>query len=260
MHIQAIPMFADNYAYLLVDEDSRDAAIIDPSQPSTVAPILQSKIDANDINLTAIINTHHHNDHAGGNNELRAILGRPNLRIFGGVQCQAVDHIPKNNETILLGTNVQLTALHTPCHTQDSICWYVRDLTPGKAEQRAVFTGDTLFIGGCGRFFEGSATEMHHALNEVLATLPNDTRIYTGHEYTKTNARFAQSIVKTPEIDALADFAENNKVTQGCYTMEEEKKHNVFMMANHGQVMSTLGETEPVEVMKRLRSMKDKFR
>ncbi|KAL5612950.1 hypothetical protein BROUX41_003973 [Berkeleyomyces rouxiae] len=264
MHIQAIPMFSDNYAYLVVDESTRDAVIIDPSQPSTVRPILQSKIADGTINLTAIVNTHHHHDHAGGNTELRRLLNRPDLRIIGGTQCQAVDDTPSHGSTLPLGASVHLTALHTPCHTQDSICWYVRDTAPsGSAdgrEQRAVFTGDTLFIGGCGRFFEGSAAEMHRALNHVLAELPDDTHIYTGHEYTKSNARFALSVLKNPNVEALASFAQANDITQGRFTIGEEKKHNIFMMVGDGQVKSAVGETEPLAAMKKLRAMKDSFR
>jgi hydroxyacylglutathione hydrolase len=88
---------------------------------------------------------------------------------------------------------------------------------------RAVFTGDTLFIGGCGRFFEGNAAEMHHALNEVLAKLPDDTRVYPGHEYTKGNVRFAKKVLQNDAIKKLDEFSQANKETQGKFTIGDEK-------------------------------------
>ncbi|KKA26642.1 hypothetical protein TD95_002633 [Thielaviopsis punctulata] len=253
----AIPMFSDNYAYLVVDDATKAAVIIDPAEPTTVAPVLRRHIDAATMDLTAIVNTHHHHDHAGGNAQLRALLNLPELPVIGGIQCQAVSSTPAHGAAVPLGAHVSLTALHTPCHTQDSICWYVQDSGSG---ERAVFTGDTLFVGGCGRFFEGNAAEMHKALNGVLAELPEDTRVYTGHEYTKSNARFALSVVKTEEIEKLAQTAKEHENTQGRFTMGEEKRHNVFMMVGDEQVQKAVGETEPVTVMKKLRQMKDNFR
>ena len=96
-------------------------------------------------------------------------------------------------------------------------------------DDRAVFTGDTLFIGGCGRFFEGTAAEMDKALNEVLAALPDDTKVYPGHEYTKGNVKFAVSVVQDEAVQRLQKFTEENKQTQGKFTIGDEKKHNVFM-------------------------------
>lgn len=90
--------------------------------------------------------------------------------------------------------------------------------------ERAVFTGDTLFIGGCGRFFEGNATEMHHALNEVLAALPDDTKVYPGHEYTKGNVKFAKKVLKDDAaVKKLDEFCQANKETQGKFTIGDEK-------------------------------------
>lgn len=124
---------------------------------------------------------------------------------------------PTHNSTFNLGS-IKITALHTPCHTQDSICFFFEDGT-----QRAVFTGDTLFIGGCGRFFEGNATEMHKALNEVLAALPDDTKVYPGHEYTKGNVRFAKKVLSNEAIAKLDKFSQENKETQGKFTIGDEK-------------------------------------
>jgi len=126
--------------------------------------------------------------------------------------------------------------------------------------EKAVFTGDTLFHGGCGRFFEGTPEEMHVALNKTLASLPDDTKVYPGHEYTKSNVKFAASVLPSAEIKKLQDFAEENKETQGKFTIGDEKKHNVFMMLDNPEIQKATGKTDPVEVMGRLREMKNNFK
>ncbi|KAI5776244.1 beta-lactamase-like protein [Geopyxis carbonaria] len=258
MHIQSLPMWTgshDNYAYLVVDEETKDAMIIDPANPPEVLPVLQEKIKAGEINLKAIINTHHHGDHAGGNTTL--LKAFPNLPVIGGKDCAAVTTTPAHNSTFPLGARITVTALHTPCHTQDSICFSMVD---AHTSQRAVFTGDTLFIGGCGRFFEGSAAEMHTALNETLAALPEETTVWPGHEYTKSNIKFGRSVVDDEPVRRLVAFCEGNKETQGRFTIGDEKKHNVFMRLDDPAVQAKTGQTEPVEVMKALREMKNAFK
>jgi hydroxyacylglutathione hydrolase len=86
-----------------------------------------------------------------------------------------VTKTPTDGSTFSIGESIKVKALHTPCHTQDSISYFFED-----GNERAVFTGDTLFIGGCGRFFEGTPEEMHKALNKTLASLPDDTKVYVG--------------------------------------------------------------------------------
>ncbi|TAQ89607.1 Hydroxyacylglutathione hydrolase [Chlorociboria aeruginascens] len=184
MHIQSIPMWtgsSDNYAYLVVDDKTKDAVVIDPANPDEgdlvdgdrVAPVLKEQINAGKINLTAIVNTHHHWDHSGGNGKLLSDPEFKGKTVIGGKDCEAVTWTPSHGESFKIG-DIAIKALYTPCHTQDSICWFVEDST-GKA----VFTGDTLFHGGCGRFFEGTPEEMHTALNKTLAAVPDDTKVYS---------------------------------------------------------------------------------
>ncbi|KAJ5152264.1 hydroxyacylglutathione hydrolase [Penicillium capsulatum] len=156
------------------------------------------------------------------------------LQVIGGKNCQSVTKTPAHGEEFKIGDRIAVKALHTPCHTQDSICYFMQD-----GEQRVVFTGDTLFIGGmlpvlaplscnpclmrpgCGRFFEGNAQEMHKALNETLASLPDDTK--PGHEYTKANVKFCIHVSQTDPIKKLQAFAEKNQQTQGKFTIGDEK-------------------------------------
>ncbi|KAI0544087.1 Las1-domain-containing protein [Xylaria curta] len=245
---------SDNYAYLVTDDKSKDAVIIDPAHPEEVAPVLKEAIEAGKINLTAIVNTHHHWDHAGGNKKLLAELGTPNLPIFGGKNCEAVTKTPADGEPWSIGS-IAVKGLYTPCHTQDSICWFMQD-----GDDKVVFTGDTLFHGGCGRFFEGNAQEMNVALNKTLASLPDDTKVYPGHEYTKSNVKFGISVLQNAAIKNLQSFAESNKETQGKFTIGDEKKHNVFMMVDDPEIQKATGKTDPVEVMAALREMKNSFK
>ncbi|RAL14618.1 Metallo-hydrolase/oxidoreductase [Aspergillus homomorphus CBS 101889] len=253
MHIQSIPMWTgkgNNYAYLVTDEPTKQSVIIDPANPPEVIPELESQIKAGKIDLTAIVNTHHHWDHAGGNNELLKTFGK--LPVIGGKDCQSVTQTPGHGETFKIGDRISVKALHTPCHTQDSICYFMQD-----GDQKVVFTGDTLFIGGCGRFFEGTAPEMHKALNETLAALPDDTKVYPGHEYTKGNVKFCLAVSQSEPIKRLDAFAEANQETQGKFTIGDEKLHNVFMRVNDPEIQKKTGKTDPVEVMAALREMKN---
>jgi hydroxyacylglutathione hydrolase len=136
---------------------------------------------------------------------------------MGGRDCEHVKEIPSHQSKFKIGS-ISVTALHTPCHTQDHICYYMED-----GEDRVVFTGDTLFIGGCGRFFEGTPKEMHKALNETLANLPDDTKVYPGHEYTKGNVKFAKTVLNNDAINALDEYTQANKETQGKFTIGDEK-------------------------------------
>jgi len=174
------------------------------------------------------------------------------LPVIGGKESQSVTKTPAHGEEFKIGDRISVKALHTPCHTQDSICYYMQD-----GDQRVVFTGDTLFIGGCGRFFEGNAAEMHRALNETLASLPDDTKVYPGHEYTKANVKFCMHVSQTEPIKKLEAFAEANKETQGKFTIGDEKLHNVFMRVHDPEVQKVTGKTDPVDVMDALRTMKN---
>ncbi|KAK4546383.1 hypothetical protein LTR36_002060 [Oleoguttula mirabilis] len=251
MHIESIPMWegsGNNYAYLVTDDKTKDAVIIDPANPSEVLPSLKKAVDGG-AKITSIINTHHHHDHAGGNTELLKSYSVP---IIGGKDCVKVTKTPSHGETFTIGESIKVKALHTPCHTQDSICYLFED-----GEDRAVFTGDTLFIGGCGRFFEGTPEEMDKALNQTLASLPDDTKVYPGHEYTKGNVKFGIKVLQSGPVKKLQAFADSNKQAQGKFTIGDEKQHNVFMRLDDPTVVKFTGQTERVDVMSALREAKN---
>lgn len=124
----------------------------------------------------------------------------------------------------------------------------------------SIVLSDTLFISGCGRFFEGTPAEMHTALNKTLASLPDDTVVFCGHEYTKSNVAFSAGVLpERPAIKKLLDEVRNTSVTTGKYTLADEKKHNVFMLVGDDEVqqrVGTQGKGE-VETMSVLRELKN---
>ena len=125
--------------------------------------------------------------------------------------------------------------LATPCHTQDSICYHVTG--PGAPHPGGVFTGDTLFIAGCGRFFEGTAPEMHAALS-YLGSLPDKTVVYNGHEYTAGNVKFAKSVDPDNEaLKRLQGIVQTLAVTTGETTIGEEKEWNPFMRLDSAPIL-----------------------
>ncbi len=182
--IQRVPVWQDNYAWLLASEDGT-AALVDAPEAGPILEILRSR----GLGLTHIFNTHHHYDHVGSNEALQAAF--PDLQIFGGVYDHQHGRIPGQTRALADGERftwggVGCTVREVPGHTLGHIAYLFDD---GSA-----FVGDTLFVGGCGRLFEGTAEQLDGAINRVLATLPSDTRLYCAHEYTASNLAYARSV------------------------------------------------------------------
>ena len=169
----------DNYTYLLVDDSTSRAAVIDPG---SAKPILKALATEN-LTLTHILLTHHHYDHSGGVGELKKFYPKAQIFIHKDDATRlpvTADRRLQEGETIDFGT-ISIKVFHLPCHTRGHVAFLVGD---------ALFTGDTLFTAGCGKFFEGTATEMLENLKR-LKTLPEITNIYCGHEYTMENLEYA---------------------------------------------------------------------
>ncbi|KAF9262109.1 Metallo-hydrolase/oxidoreductase [Marasmius fiardii PR-910] len=257
MQIVPVPVREDNYAYLLIDEPSKKAAAVDPFDVAKVV----SAAEKLGVELVAGITTHHHYDHSGGNEKFASTF--PGVPIYGGSdKIPALTERVKDKDEFKIGENIHVKCLATPCHTQDSICYHVTDPTNNN-HPGGVFTGDTLFIGGCGRFFEGTAPEMVAALN-YLGTLPDSTVVLNGHEYTSGNLAFAKSIESESEgIRRLEELVKNNKITTGLTTIGDEKEWNVFMRLGNSTVRSSANvpsDAPESKVMEALRELKNNFR
>lgn len=194
----------------------------------------------------------HHMDHCGGNDDAVKLFSVP---VYGGDdRIQALTNKVGKEDTISLG-ELTLRVLCTPCHTSGHVCYYV-DQGQG---QRAVFTGDTLFQGGCGRFFEGTAPQMETALNEVLGALPHDTQVFCGHEYTVANLQYGHHAdPDNKELAARLQWAKEQR-EKGLPTIPstigEEKQINVFMRT---KLLPKYG-SNPVDVMGALREEKNNW-
>ncbi|MEX0804258.1 MAG: hydroxyacylglutathione hydrolase [Candidatus Binatia bacterium] len=255
MKIIQIPLLRDNYGYLLICEKTRQTAIIDPSEGE---PVLR-RAEQEQVNLKAILNTHHHRDHTGGN---EGILARYPLEVHGhksdAGRIPGLTHGVDEEDEIKIG---ELTGkvFFIPGHTTGHVAYLFAN---------NLFCGDTLFTAGCGRLFEGTPEQMHASLRKLMA-LPDDTKVYCGHEYTESNLRFALTL--EPKNHKLVSRFER---VQGLRsrgastvpsTMEEEKQTNPFLRWDSKELQASLKtETphlrlDPVAIFAKVRQLKDSF-
>ncbi|XP_077979648.1 hydroxyacylglutathione hydrolase, mitochondrial-like isoform X2 [Glandiceps talaboti] len=255
MKVRLLPALDDNYMYLLVDEKSKTAAIVDPVQPEKVVDAVKEE----NVTLTTVLTTHHHWDHAGGNEKLVTMV--QGLAVYGGDdRIGALNKKVKHGDEFKIG-DLNVKCLSTPCHTSGHICYYV---TGEPDQDKAVFTGDTLFVAGCGKFFEGTPQEMYRALIEVLSALPPSTKVYCGHEYTANNLTFAQHV--EPNNNAIKEKLTWAKMQRSKNeptipsTIGDEFTYNPFMRVKEESVQKHVGQHDPIATMGELRKEKDGFK
>jgi hydroxyacylglutathione hydrolase len=258
MSVITVPQLTDNYAYLVVDDASGKAAVVDCAEPAAVLDAVGKR----GLKLEAVLSTHWHGDHTGGNSALAAKV--PGIKIYGaraeGGRIPALTDPVDDGDTVKVG-NLVGRVLGIPAHTNGHVAYYFASL-------KALFCGDTLFVAGCGRVFEGRAATMVASLNK-LASLPDDTQVFCGHEYTENNLRFALTV--EPGNDALKkkyDWArERRREKQSTIpsTIAEEKRTNPFLRTDSAEIRANLKRVNPglsddsVEIFAKLREMKDRF-
>jgi hydroxyacylglutathione hydrolase len=250
LRIERVPTLRDNYTYVIVCEDSGEAAVVDAPEADPVV----RRVDALGCRVTKVLSTHHHPDHSAAN---PALAKRYDAPVFG--HHSDASRIPGFTDGLEEGDTLDVgrqTAriLFIPAHTRGHIA-YVFD------DAKAVFCGDTLFAAGCGRLFEGTPEMMYEALCVKLAALPDDVRVFCGHEYTASNLAFAahvepdnqairemQARVEKIRAHAAADWhdATPDEMTIPT-TIGDEKATNPFMRAGS------------VEELGRRRALKDDF-
>jgi len=195
LRVERIPTLGDNYTYLIVCEDSGEAAVVDAPE---AAPVI-ARAESAGVRVTKILSTHHHPDHSQANPELAKKYGAP---VYGhrsdDGRLPGLTHGLEEGDTIDVGRQ-QARILFIPAHTRGHIAYVFDDAD-------AVFCGDTLFAAGCGRLFEGTPEMMYEALCVKLAALPDATRVYCGHEYTQGNLAFAAHV--EPENAAVKQWSE----------------------------------------------------
>ena len=253
MKIEIIPCLNDNYSYLIHDEISNTVAIVDPSEFIPCDTI----ISKNYKKLDFILNTHHHYDHVGGNEELKK---KYNSKVLGFEndknRIPHIDTALKDNQEFKIGT-LNFTTIFIPGHTRGHVAFYFK-------KERVVFSGDTLFSLGCGRVFEGTYKQMFQSLNK-LKNLPGETKVYCGHEYTFKNLEFCLKF--NPNNDFLKKKKDDiklslkNKKPTIPSTIADEIKANIFFRVNDPDVKKAINlENSPdIEIFTKLRDLKDNF-
>jgi len=253
MKIDIIPCLSDNYAYIINDDKTNTVGIVDPSESLPIINFLKKK----NLKPNYILNTHHHYDHIGGNTELKKMY---NVKIVGFIndkhRIPGIDIMLRDNEEWIFG-NSKVNVMHIPGHTLGHICFYFEN-------EKILFTGDTLFSLGCGRIFEGTHKQMLKSL-EKIKTLPKETKIYCGHEYTYKNAEFCMKYDKN-NINLQKKFEKVKKLrSQNLPTIptniEEELKSNIFLRCDQNDLKIKLNmkNEEDFKVFKKVRDLKDIF-
>ncbi|TNV76328.1 hypothetical protein FGO68_gene9037 [Halteria grandinella] len=271
-----IPMLSDNFSYYVYTKGNiQQGFFVDVSEPEKLTAFTTA---LQITTVSHILTTHKHGDHSGGNQSLATQIGST-LKIVGG----ANDNIPACNHPVNDGDKlddilpgVEITCLHTPCHTRGHILYYLDSQEESKSDftitqekgyqhiqniNRCVFTGDTVFLGGCGRFFEGTAEQMLSALDRFGA-LPDDTKVFCGHEYSVKNLEFGMMAEPSnPYIKEWhSKFAEmnENRVHTVPGTVATEKLINVFMRTRVESIQRELVKSDdPVKCMAFLREFKN---
>jgi hydroxyacylglutathione hydrolase len=258
MTIITVPQLADNFSYLVVDDSSRQCAVVDCAEADKVL----AEVKRRSLELIAVLSTHWHLDHVGGNPGLAAAL--PKLRIYGaraeGGRIPGLTDPVDDGDTVKVGPMAG-KVIGIPAHTNGHVAYHFPGLN-------AVFTGDTLFVGGCGRVFEGEAATMVKSLRK-LAALPDNTLVYCGHEYTEKNLRFALTLEPNNEaLKAKHQWAVKMRA-EGKWTVPstigDEKRFNPFLRIDSPELRSNLKRIDPslrddpVAIFAKARELKDRF-
>jgi hydroxyacylglutathione hydrolase len=264
MTLHPIPAFADNYIWMV--HDGQNALVVDPGDEG---PVIEA-LDRLGLALQSILVTHHHADHVGG---IQGLRGRLQGRVLG----PAAERIPQPFVPLVGGDEVRALGLRfrvmeVPGHTAGHIAFFCEELGDDPEHDQGgapvLFCGDTLFSGGCGRLFEGSAVQLHASL-QALAALPQATRVCCAHEYTLSNLRFAVAV--EPSNSALQAYTLQcqGRRSQGLPTLPStigtELAINPFLRCMQAEVIESArrqgcSSTGPVEVFATLRAWKNEFR
>ena len=255
-HFEPLAAFHDNYVWLITDPPSTSAVVVDPGEASVV----RRTLDHHELELSAILVTHHHGDHVGG---VRELLGHHPAPVYGPEKenISAVSHPVAGGDLVSLpDLGLDLEVLDVPGHTAGHIAYRGPDF---------VLVGDTLFAGGCGRIFEGTPEQMHDSLSR-LAALPTETLVYCAHEYTVANLEFARLVepynaALEKRLEAAREARSEGRPTVPS-TIAQELESNPFLRCDQSAVIaaaekfSGLDVPTAVDVFTAIRSWKDGWR
>ena len=253
LDVSIIKCLSDNYSYLIRDKKTNLVGVVDPSEFNPI----DIEISKTYKKLDFILNTHHHNDHVGGNMDLKK---KYNSKVicssYDEKKIPGVDIKKNEGDQFSLG-EIDFKIIHIPGHTLGHIAFY-------SEKANVIFTGDTLFSLGCGRVFEGTFEQMFESL-EKIKSLSKNTMVFCGHEYTNKNAQFCISIDKDNKKlrDRIEDVKNKTKKKLPTLpvTLGEELETNIFLRCDDKKIKNNLkmNNSSKLEVFTKLRNLKDKF-
>ena len=241
LKVHRVAVLSDNYCYILEDQTTRQAVLVDPP---VVEPLVEV-LERHGLRPVAIWITHHHHDHTGGVSELRR---RYDLPVYASARDRG--RVPDQTHDLKAGDQLEFAGqpvdiFEVPGHSSGHIAYY----TPGH-----VFSGDVVFGASCGRIFEGTPAEMYASVQKI-ASLPEDTNIWCGHEYTLGNLKFAAGV--DPTNQALQERLASASVPTVPLQVGLEKATNPFMRCHQPAIQQYAGKTDPIEVFAEVRRRKD---
>jgi hydroxyacylglutathione hydrolase len=251
--VVALRAFADNYIWTL--RDATHAVVVDPGDAQPVLDYLERE----KLQLAAILNTHHHADHVGGN---AALLARHPAPVYGPRDERIAEvsvRLADGEGFTLPHFGIAMETLEIPGHTRSHVAFFGGGM---------LFCGDTLFAAGCGRLFEGTPRQMYDSLTR-LSRLPDDTLVYCGHEYTLSNLRFARAAepdnTRLPELEARMQALRDRDQPTLPSTIGQEKATNPFLRVGEAGVIRSASAraqkqlSDPVSVLAAIRDWKNQF-
>ncbi len=258
MAIIIVPQLSDNFAYLIVDDASKECGVVDCAEADKVI----AAVKQHGLKIIAVLTTHWHADHSGGNEDIASKVS--GIRIYGAKaengRIPALSNPVADGDTVKIGA-IEGRVIGIPAHTNGHVAYFFPKLN-------AVFTGDTMFVAGCGRVFEGKADTMVSSLAK-LAALPDATQVYCGHEYTEKNLRFALTLEPgNAALKAKHDWAVKSRA-EGKWTVPstiaDEKKTNPFLRTDSAELRASIKKadpsigSDPIAIFAKAREMKDHY-
>jgi hydroxyacylglutathione hydrolase len=244
VRVRIVPLARTNYSYLIQDKASNALAVVDPGDADYLSHIAKTEFDQD---ISKMLITHKHWDHAAG---VTALFDRyPEVQSYA-YHCEKIEEVSVrvgDGDTIQLGS-VVIRVLHTPGHTEGSVCFFVQQ----SKGPPLLFTGDTLFLGGMGAFFEGTAPTIMLTIEKLLS-LPEDTLVFPGHEYADTTLRFGLLMEPTnEELRAKAEWVAMRRSKFYCTipsTLSEERSYNPFLRIKTHSIMAATSTTYPIRTL-----------
>ena len=252
LSVEPIKAYTDNYIWLVSTNEG--SIVVDPGESKEILNL----IDTNEIDLKGVLITHHHYDHTNG---LLDLTNKMNLEVYGPEKIEGINNIVKESDKFSI-IGIDFEVIEIPGHTLDHLAFYSFN-----DEDPILFCGDTLFAGGCGRVFEGTFEQMFWSLKKI-SNYPKETKVFSGHEYTLSNLKFALEVDKDNK-DLICEFNNIEKLTSSGIpslptNLNKELKMNPFLRCHDIDIKNKVIEKfdiidDELEIFTALRKWKDNF-